>query len=296
MSNNNECLIPLDGDLTDLTDSIASHTGDKIVVYKVVRGEALRIAFYLPEDFSLNKKYPALLCVHGGGWMGRKIFEDQSEWAGDYLGFLARHFTKFGFVGISIDYRLMQDNGQPDGYQLIDLYDDCVDACTYIYDHRSEYGIDEHNITLIGESAGGYLAAALATFPFKRLPFAFKKTILVNAITNLYDNWNKRSPLKSGHPSLAGLDSGEIAKQLSPLEHITPKLSPVILLHGEKDNCVSLEQSRLFHKKALAAGVDSRLYVLPGTDHAFLLAEYTHQQLANRSSVRFLEKEIGGAK
>ena len=86
--------------------------------------------------------HPTIFFIHGGGWSSRMIFNDQEEWAGDHLGYLARYYADKGYIGVSIDYRLLQDMGQKERFQLIDLYDDCRDALDYVLERAGVYGID----------------------------------------------------------------------------------------------------------------------------------------------------------
>lgn len=112
----------------DFSSAMARHSGDETRVYKTVGDEKLRISLYYPRDYDPARRYPLLVCVHGGGWASRKVFPDQEEWAGDYLGFLARRYAERGCLCASIDYRLMRGDGKTPGYELIDLYEDCADA------------------------------------------------------------------------------------------------------------------------------------------------------------------------
>ena len=77
----------------DFSSAMARHSGDETRVYKTVGDEKLRISLYYPRDYDPARRYPLLVCVHGGGWASRKVFPDQEEWAGDYLGFLARRYA-----------------------------------------------------------------------------------------------------------------------------------------------------------------------------------------------------------
>ena len=110
----------------DFSREIARHSGDRNVVCKEVNGQKLLLSLFEPPEYGAERLYPLLVLVHGGGWQGRKIFADQADWTGDYLGFLARRYAEKGWLCASIDYRLMQENGQAPGYELIDLYEDCV--------------------------------------------------------------------------------------------------------------------------------------------------------------------------
>ena len=168
----------------ELTSSIARHSGNENLAYKVVDGKPIYLSIFYPLDYKRDYKFPVLFLIHGGGWESHKIFEGETNWQGDYLGYLARYFSDKGYICISIDYRLMQEMGQKEGYQLTDLYSDCKDAVNYILDHESKLKIDITRAYVLGESAGGHLAGLLAT-KYRRENFSFKCAFLVNAITDL---------------------------------------------------------------------------------------------------------------
>lgn len=283
---------PLDDKPLDLSPYCMRHSGDITEVYKTVRKEELRAAWYLPQPDAHNR-YPGVILIHGGGWQGRKIFPDQATWSGDYLGFLGRYLAEQGILAVSIDYRMARDNAQTAGYQLTDLYGDCADAVRYIAGRGAAFGLDIDRVAVLGESAGGYLAAALLTFPYESLPIHFRAGVLVNAITALTGHWHKAVPHSTDCALLRALTDGERECALSPVRHIGADTPPVLLLHGDSDSCVPPQQSADFHRTMLEAGRPSELIWLPDTDHAFLLAEYTPQQAAARTAVRLIEKNLG---
>ncbi len=258
----------------DLTDCIRNHSGDETVAYKTVEGKPLYVSLYYPDGYNPKEKYPVFVFVHGGGWAGRRIFADQEDWAGDHLGFLARYYARQGYVSVSIDYRLMQDNGQKDGSMLMDLYEDCVDALVYLKENERKYGLDFERSVLLGESAGGYMAAALITLPYLAHPMP-QKAILVNAITDLLDSrWYQRVPEESHRPVLQGKSKVEIAHGLSPVYQISDGTPKTLLLHGTEDSVVYPGHSRSFYDEMCLHGREAELHLISDTDHAFLLAEY----------------------
>lgn len=257
----------------DITDAIARHSADIVVAYKEVESHPIYLGYYLPKEYDSNREYPVFVFVHGGGWISHMIFEDQEKWAGDYLGYLARYYADKGFISVSIDYRLAVDLGQKENYGLINCYEDCCDAMDYILIHAKEYGMNVSKMYLLGESAGGYLAAALATFHYDR-QYLFKKVFLVNAITHLYDRWKESVPVYSQHPQLHNLTVEERTAFLSPLCQIDRSCGEVILFHGGCDSVVNMEHSQLFYNKILSLKIPCELHIFEDTIHAFLLAEY----------------------
>ena len=258
----------------DFSSAMARHSGDETRVYKTVGGEKLRVSLYYPRDYDTTRRYPLFVFVHGGGWTSRKTFSDQDEWAGDYLGFLARRYAERGCLCASVDYRLMRGEGQEASYELIDLYEDCADAVDYLRVHADELGIDAQRTAVLGESAGGYLAAALVTLPIRDHSF-FKTAILVNPITDLFDpRWGARVAEESAHPVLAELSGPEKRALLSPACHITEETCPTLLLHGARDGVVFPFHALKYHDLLAACGREARLELIEDTDHAFMLGEY----------------------
>ncbi len=259
------------GDSTmDFTPYISGHSADEVVTYKKHDGKKLKLGFYFPDNYNKGKKYPIFMFIHGGGWTASKIFSDQSGWSGDYLGFLARYYSKRGFISVSIDYRLMNDRGQTDEYKLPDLVVDCIDALGFLKDHDYEYGIDFSRSVLLGESAGGYLAAALTTFKHKYNDL-IKKSILVNAITDMTDGfWGQYIPKELND----NLSYTERKIHLSPLHHIGKHCPEVLLLHGFEDGCVYPRHSIAFYDEMRIQKLPVSLHMFYDITHAFLLAEF----------------------
>ena len=276
----------------DLSHAISFHSADVTVAYKEVAGNPVYLGYYLPTDFDQKNKYPLFVFVHGGGWSSHMIFSDQSQWQGDYLGYLARYYADKGFVCVSMDYRLARDGGQAAGYEIIDCYEDCCSAMDYILEHAAEYGIDTEEMYLLGESAGGHLAGALATFHYDR-SYSFKKAFLINPITHLEDKWKVSVPVNSSHPRLAPLSLEERAVFLSPLYQISENTCDTVLIHGQSDVVVDPDHSKRFYKRMTELAGTCELHLIEDTGHAFLLAEYTKQMNACKIGIEIIDKVLG---
>lgn len=265
---------PLPSDTGDFAKEIVGHSGDEQIVYKQANGRPLLISLFHPAGYSAGGSFPLLVWIHGGGWGSRKIFPDQADWAGDHLGFLARRYANMGYLCAGIDYRLMRHEGQAAEYELFDLYEDCADAVDFLLSQADERCIDKDRIVVLGESAGGYLAAALATFPWRNRE-CFRGAVLINAITDITDPlWQGVAPRQSAHAELEGKTLGEKQLLLSPVYHISSGICPTLLLHGAKDSVVYPFHAQKFHDLLNAQGGQVQLDWIADTDHAFMLAEY----------------------
>src|SRR5689334_12310792 len=100
--------------------------------------------------------------MHGGGYViGSNVMDDQ---------FFDALCPQLDFVGVSVDYRLAPETPYPGPL------DDCYRGLRWTFEHADELGIDPGRIGVMGVSAGGGLAAALALLARDRgeLPVAFQ--------------------------------------------------------------------------------------------------------------------------
>jgi acetyl esterase len=91
---------------------------------------------------------PVVMFFHGGGWiMGSPSAYDK---------FARRLVNRGRMVLVSVDYRLAPENPFPAGLE------DCYAASTWAAEHAAEIGGEPGAVAVIGDSAGGNLAAAVA--------------------------------------------------------------------------------------------------------------------------------------
>lgn len=269
----------------ELKPYIEKHSGDEVVIYKIVGEEKLACSIYYPPSFQKTLTYKTLFLIHGGGWQGRKVFDDQTEWSGDYLGYLARYYAEHGYVCISVDYRMAQEQAQKSGYQLANLYEDCKDAVDYILNQKDRYAINMNRVSILGESAGGHLAGLVMT-TYQRSGFAFERAYLINPITDLTNDaeWGKRVPECKNREKLA--------EKLSPLYQIGDNTCPVVLLHGTKDSVVNPNHTEKFYERMKQFSRPCDKHFIKGANHAFLLAEYTDNLPACKEAIRILNQYL----
>jgi acetyl esterase/lipase len=117
-----------------------SHDGVKIGLHRFATAEVLAA--------SGRKPGPAVLYMHGGGMVSGtvEIFAPS----------IARNTHRAGVPFFAVDYRLAPENPAPCGVE------DCYAALRYMSEHASELGIDPARIAVMGDSAGGGLAAGVA--------------------------------------------------------------------------------------------------------------------------------------
>lgn len=112
------------------------------VVYDDRYGADTSMDVFLPDDDGTRR--PAVLFIHGGSWRGG----DKS-----HFEYAARRVARGGYVGASIDYRLLPSGVFPNNIQ------DCICALAFLRAHAEEYRLDPDRIVVMGYSAGAHLAS-----------------------------------------------------------------------------------------------------------------------------------------
>jgi acetyl esterase/lipase len=117
----------------------------KEIVIKV-QNQALEGLILWPREYT--KDIPCIYFIHGGGLMVGSFYDNLEQ--------LSDLCLKLGTALFAIDYRLAPEFQYPVPLQ------DCFTGLSWLMDNGSGFGIDTDRIILMGESAGGALAASLA--------------------------------------------------------------------------------------------------------------------------------------
>lgn len=213
---------------------------------------------------SLNRpmKAPCIVWVCGGGWQDMNVDAHLAEFTT-----LAKH----GYVIASVQYRTSNVVKFP--AQLEDI----KAAIRYLRAHAEFYHIDPDRIAIMGESAGGHLAAmAGVTNGMKEFDKGeyLDYSSDVQAVCDWYGPTDFLNMDKSGDPSspyclLAGCkpeDRDALAKTC-PVTYVSDKTPPFLILHGNNDVKVNFHQSELLYDQLTAHHVPVDFYELEGAGH-----------------------------
>jgi len=223
---------------------------------------------YRPEG---SGPWPLLVFLHGGGWSLGGL--DSYDGPAGSLATLA------GCAVLAVDYRLAPEHPFPAGLE------DAVAAVTHALDHAAEWGADPARVGVMGDSAGGNLAASvareLALMGDRRLRAQF----LVYPMTDVAspdDRFPSRGLYGEGRHFLAtggihfardtylgGTEAKADDPRVSVLDAPVPDgLAPAMIVTAGHDPL--RDEGADYHRRLIGAGVDSRYHCEAGSIHAFL--------------------------
>jgi arylsulfatase len=223
----------------------------------------LALDLYLPEQKE-SHPLPILVWVHGGGWKSGSKLNCPLLW-----------LAAKGFAVASLDVRLLPVASWP--AQL----EDPRAAVRWLRENAARYQLDPQRIAIAGGSSGGHVAALVGTSP---APEGETVSSRVQAVMDLYGpadlltmpanlpgsgRTDADLATANGARLLGGIvrDRPELARQASALYQVTNDDPPFLILHGDQDPQVPLEQSQRLHARLQEAGVSSELHIIAGAGH-----------------------------
>lgn len=220
------------------------------IVFDSVNGLALDA--YVPARAA---HAPIVVFFYGGDWT-----HGERGW----YRFVGDALAERGLVAVIPDYRKVPDVA-PDGFMS-----DAARAVAWTRAHATELGGDPDGVFVMGHSAGGHIAALLATDPRWLGDVGLAPRDLAGCIglAGVY----LFLPADSDDDDMLavfGRDDGR--QEAMPLNAIRGAEPPMLLLHGRDDDEVDPANSRLFAQALRAHGDEAELRLYPEVDHGQVL-------------------------
>jgi acetyl esterase/lipase len=188
---------------------------------------------------------PLALMIHGGFWRAKYNLV--------HAGHLCAALTKAGIATLNVEYRRV---GNPGGGWPTSLAD--IEAALQIVSELAPtYPLDLSRFVVIGHSAGGQLALALAArHPSLRGAIALAPVSDLRRAYDLHLSNDAVVEFLGGTPA----EIPERYAQASPLE--LPIAIPQVIIHGSHDDTVPIEMSRSYVEAKQKRGENARLLEL----------------------------------
>lgn len=254
------------------------------VIYGRKDGMALTMDVITPKP---NKNGLGVIWVVSGGY-----YSSHEAINPGFVGpLLNRGYTVFAVV-----------HGSQPRYTIPDAVADLNRAVRYIRFHAKQYGIDPERLGITGGSAGGHLSVMQGVAgdlgnPKAKDPVE-RTSSRVQAVACFFPPTDF---LNYGQPGNVALGTGilkdfpapfqfreldpkakcfvqitdekrrlEIARQISPVYHVTKDDPPTLIIHGDADKLVPIQQAELLMAKFKEVGVPAELVVKKGAGHGWL--------------------------
>lgn len=238
--------------------------------------------------------FPVLLFFHGGGWVVGNI--DSYDKVCTNMAEITQQ------VVVSVDYRLAPEHRFPAGL------DDCYLVAKELFHHTGLFDITPDQITLIGDSAGGNLAAAVSLMARDRGEFSPKKQILLYPTT--YNDHSPTSPFASVEENGTGylLTSKRINEFMglylkSEDDLQNPYFAPLIAedLSNQPDTLIITaeydllrDEGEAYGKKLVEFENKVEMHRMGGALHGFMSLNkgFAHVKKAYKHINRFLKQDV----
>lgn len=258
------------------------------VTYAKYGDRTLEMDIYRPKEFW--GQLPAIVCIHGGGWRkGSKLSHRN----------VAQAIAAKGYVTASISYRLSDEAVFPAQIQ------DCKAAVRFLRAKSMELGIDADKIGAIGLSAGGHLAALLATSNgVAELEGDGGNADYSSAIQAVVPMGGQTDLLSARTREISSSEGGLIWRQFlggsqddvpetyrlaSPLAHLDEDDPPVWLITGENDSPSTRADS--MREMMTKFGIPNGVTVIKDAPHPFTVKQVWFDEMLE-SAVPFFDRTL----
>jgi acetyl esterase/lipase len=259
---------------TNTMDSV-KRTQD--VVYGHKAGMALTLDVFEPA----HKNGAGVIFLVSGGWASSHDDLSMVHVTPEFYSiYLARGYTVFAVV-----------HGSMPRFNVPDIILDVQRSVRFIRHNAKQFGVDPNRLGVLGSSSGGHLALMIATQggpgPAISSDPVDHESSAVQAVACFFPptdflNWGAPgvdgvgrgplSPLFAAFGSLSDTDIGRqiVGRMISPIYYVTSKLPPVLIIHGDADVVVPLQQSESFAAKAKEVGApEVKIIVRKGKGHGW---------------------------
>ena len=222
---------------------------DRQLTYKTIGDVELKLHLFAPKNDASER--PAIVFFFGGGWNGGSPSQFYPH---------CRHLADKGMVAMSAEYRV-KSRHKTTPFHCVQ---DGKSAVRWIRTHADELGINPNKIAAGGGSAGGHVAAAVATVPELNEP---GESTEISCLPNALVLFN---PVYDNGPDGYGFERvKDRYLEISPIHNIRQGMPPAIVFLGTQDKLIPVSTGKSFQQKMKDVGSRSELNLFEGESHGF---------------------------
>lgn len=208
-----------------------------------------------------REKLPLIVYLPGSAFYRQDMRSGLPNWA---------KLAHRGFAVAVLQYRESQIAKFP--AQVEDVHN----ALTFLKVHAGEYSIDFDRVVLMGHSSGGYNALMAGVteraYPIRAVA-AFSAPSYLNYVVEVPDRGRTDYDPEDFRPELDMLglarfeEDPELLQRALVEGYIHGPIPPILLIHGNRDRDVHVDNSRKLYARLEEAGKQAEYYELDGLDH-----------------------------
>lgn len=243
--------------------------------YTASDGKSIEAILTLPRHRTGEKNLPLIVMPHGGPWARDDADWDSYQWA--------QTLAEYGYVVVQPNYRGSTGYGKEfgkavDGNWGLRMQDDLNDVIPWL---AKDGTIDPKRVCMVGWSYGGYAASRAA----QRDGDKYRCAVSGAGVHDLPAMVNYDKNYLGGYGAKMGLGAAGDLKAISPAYHPEMFSTPILIVHGAKDQRVPVAQSRGLVSKLKGAGKKE------GVDFLYLEQPLnTHNLLREQDRTQFLQE------
>ena len=258
-------------------DATIAYQATEDVVYGHKDGMALTLDVIDPVA---DRNGIGLVLVSSGSWVSKKsdnLEEEEKRRKQDHWiqGLLKGGFTVF-----------VVRHGSSPKYTVPEMTPDILRSIRFVRANAERYQVNPRQLGITSGSSGGHLSLMAATQgddgnlqakdPIDRISSRTQAVVAWFPPTDMV-NWNAPKGfalLAIARPDLFERILGEIKdlesqlKEISPINYVGMDAPPLLLIHGDADKTVPLQQSKIMKTKSEEQGRTVKLVVQPGGGHS----------------------------
>jgi acetyl esterase/lipase len=263
------------------------------VLYGMYSGLALLMDVYYPE----NPNGYGVIFISGSGWHATQEYNAEPLKQGSQARLYGPRLTAARYTVFSISHRAAPRFRYPAPVE------DAQRAVRFVRHNAGQFHVRADRIGAMGGSSGGHLVESLGVLdgagieddpdPVNR-ESAKVQCVVARAAPADLARMRVAEFMGMNPPGPKDRNTVEdrVYREASPIHHVSPNSAPILLMHGDADTTVPIEQSEMMEKALRAAGVPTHLLRIPGGGHGPTFAGATNPPDYMGEMVRWLDRYL----
>jgi dipeptidyl aminopeptidase/acylaminoacyl peptidase len=264
--------------LNPVAEETLAQCPTEVVTYAGADGWPIAALLTMPFEQKRGAPPPLIVQVHGGpsaanraAWMGPSTIQ---QWATAGFAVLQPNFRGSLGRGVAFADAIVGDMGGKD-------LEDVLRGIDYL---AAAGRVDGDRVGIAGWSYGGFASAWSIT------QTARFKAALVGAGVTDYHSFHAQSNIPDWDRRFLAADpyeQPEAYRARSPITYVGRVGTPTLIAHGERDECVPVNQAYAFHRALRERGVPTELVIYPREGHG--VREREHLRDLSARTLRWWE-------